>query len=579
MALDVHDHRAVRRERLVERALQVARLVHRQAHRTHRLGDGGEVGIRKQPLLVGRRRLARVALDAILFLVQRVIVVHQDDDVQFLFDCRLDLGDVVPDAAVAGEAKHRPAGGRALGAQRRRQPPAQRARTADVALGGVLQVQHGAGPHTRVAGVGYQDRVGRQVLAQLAADALGPRRRDVRAPMLLDALLPVLNELPHLGPPSAVVGARLRRVDHRRQRRLGVPLQPHLHRVVAADLGRIDVELDDRRALRRNAEVVRHLPAGVAADEEHQVGPAEDAVGALARVVARRPHRQWVVGREHRLGVERRGHRNRQLLGYRDQLIACARGRHTAAGNDHRSAGAVQKVQRLGNRSRVGHRPERRNPGELALHDHLGIKLAVGDRHPADLLHVEVGGPRGAAHRTAERLAQVRRQRLRGVHVGAVLGNGRERLDVIHLLVGVALQVELALAAGQRYDRRTGQARVLQTGGEVGGPDRLGHHQRRAAADARVGIGHVGGRLLAVRLDGGDAQLAHLEDGGGHDVGHVEDVSEAVSVDGLGDEAGAGQPGHCSVIGPAAGWPVKFAPSLPAATCVRGPLELPLGDG
>ena len=326
---------------------------------------------------------------------------------------------------------------------------------------------------------------------------------------------------------------------------------------------------------------MRHLPAGVAADEEHQVGPAHDAVGALARVVARRPHRQWVVGGEHRLGVERRGHRNRQLLGYGDQLVACAGGRHTAAGNDHRPDGAVQKVQRLGNRRRVGHRPERRHPGELPLHDHLGIELAVGDRQPADLLHVEVGGPRGAAHRTAERLAQVRRQRLRGVHVGAVLGDGRERRDVIHLLVGVALQVELALAAGQRYDRRAGQARVLQTGGQVGGPDRLGHHQRRAAADARVGIGHVGGRLLAVRLDGGDAQLAHLEDGGGHDVGHVEDVSEAVSVDGLGDEAGAGHLGHCSVMGPAAGWPVKFASPLPAllaaATCVRGRLGLPLG--
>ena len=384
---------------------------------------------------------------------------------------------------------------------------------------------------------------------QLAADALGPRRRDIRAPMLLDALLPVPDERAHLGQPRAAIGAGLRRVEHRRQRRLCVALQPHPHRVIAADLGRIDVELDDRRTRRRNAEVERELPAGVAADEEHQVGPAQDAVGALARVVARRPHRQRVVGREHRLGVERRGHRNRQLLGQGDQLVTCVRRRHAAAGHDHRPAGAVQHAERVGDRRRVGHRPERRHARELLLHDHLGIELAFGDHQAADLLQVEVGRPGRAAHRAAERLPQVHRQHSGVVHAGAVLGDRRERRDVIDLLVGVALLVEPALAAGQRDDRRAGQVRVLQAGRQVGGPDRLGHHQRRAAAHARVAVGHVGGRLLAVGLDGGHAQLAHLQDGGGHDVRHVEDVREAVAVDGLGDEAGAGHRGHCGVMG------------------------------
>ena len=385
--------------------------------------------------------------------------------------------------------------------------------------------------------------------AQLAADALGPRRRDVGTPVLLDALLPVLYELPHLGQPRAAVRSRLRRIQHRRQRRPGVPVQPHLHRVVAADLGRIDVELDDRRARRRNAEVERELAAAVAADEEHQVGPAQDAVGALARVVARRPHRQRVVGREHRLGVERRGHRNRQPLGQGDQLVACARGGHAAAGNDHRPSGALQHSERVGDRRRFGRRPERRHAGELPLHDHLGIQFAFGDHQPADLLQVEVGRPRRAAHRAAERLAQVHRQHVGRVHGRAVLGDGREWCDVIDLLVGVALLVELALASGQRDDGRAGQEGVLQAGRQVGGPDRLGHHQRRAAADTRVAVGHVGGRLLAVGLDGGHAHLAHLQDGRWHDVGHVEDVREAVAVDGLRDEAGAGHHGHCYVMG------------------------------
>ena len=63
-----------------------------------------------------------------------------------------------------------------------------------------------------------------------------------------------------------------------------------------------------------------------------------------------------------------------------------------------------------------------------------------------------MSGPRRAADGAAEGLAQVHRKRLRGGHVGAVLRHRGEWL-VVDLLVGVALQVVLPLATGQRDDR------------------------------------------------------------------------------------------------------------------------------
>ena len=84
------------------------------------------------------------------------------------------------------------------------------------------------------------------------------------------------------------------------------------------------------------------LATGVAADEEHHIRLAENTIGALSRVISRGSDGQRMVGREHRLGVERGGDRNRQLLGQADQLLARVRSRHTAAGHDHRPTGAVQ---------------------------------------------------------------------------------------------------------------------------------------------------------------------------------------------------------------------------------------------
>ena len=78
----------------------------------------------------------------------------------------------------------------------------------------------------------------------------------------------------------------------RRSARLRIAEYRNGIRIVAAELVGIDVELDHFRAGRREHPVVGDLPAGVAADEEHEIGFGERAIGAVARIRARHADRQ-----------------------------------------------------------------------------------------------------------------------------------------------------------------------------------------------------------------------------------------------------------------------------------------------
>ena len=338
--------------------------------------------------------------------------------------------------------------------------------------------------------------------------------------------------------------ASVRGRDHAAQRVAHVALQPHVERVVAPQLLAVDVELHGRGALRRNPVAVGDLAAGMAADEEHQVCLAQDSVGALARVIPRHAHRQGMIGREHRLGVQRGGHRDRQLLGKRDQLGAGIRGGDTAPGHDHRPLRPGEPVQGL--RDLVGVRlgAERRHPGERLLDDHFQVGFLVEHRLAGEAIQVEVRRARRAGGGGAERLAQSDRQQLRGADVGAVLGHRGERLDVVHLLVGVALLADRQLAPGQGDHRRAGQERILQPGGQVDRAHRLRHAQARAAPYPRIGVRHVRGSLLAVGLNTSHLQLLHLHQRARTDERHEEHVVDAVAVGHLGDETSASHSCH-----------------------------------
>ncbi len=59
-------------------------------------------------------------------------------------------------------------------------------------------------------------------------------------------------------------------------------MEPNHYGVVAAYLGRFDVELDRRGTFRRHAVVIGNLAARLAADKEDDVGFTEHAIGAFA---------------------------------------------------------------------------------------------------------------------------------------------------------------------------------------------------------------------------------------------------------------------------------------------------------
>ena len=412
----------------------------------------------------------------------------------------------------------------------------------------MAQVEHGAGPHPRVAGVGHQQRILGQVARQLGAEPFGPHRREVRLDHVAHALLPGGDLLLHPRHPGAALGRQLRvRLGVRQQAPQGIPgvaLQPDLQRVVAAQLRGVDVELHDAAALRGDGVAVGDLTAGVAADEEHQIGLAHDPVGAFARVGPRNPHRQRVVSRKHRLGVERRGHRNGEPFRERNQLRPRPGGGHPAAGHDHRPLRLREPGQGLRHLAGVRLGPKRRYSGKGLLDDHLQVRLAVEHHLAGQPLQIEVRRSRSAAGRGAKRLPQVHRQIFRGADVGAVLGDRGKRLDVIHFLVGVALLAVEQFAAGQRDHRRARQPGILQPGGQIHRPHRLRHAQAGAAPDPGVGVGHVRGRLLAVGLDAANAQLLHLHQGARAEERHEEHVGNAISAGHFGDETRAGHSCH-----------------------------------
>ena len=147
------------------------------AFAAHGFGGGGPVGVVELPEPVGSGGSA--AVDAFverLFLVEGGVVVDDGDGANSVAGGGVEFGEVVPHAAVAGEADDRAVGGGAPGPDGGGQAPAQGAGAADEALAGRGQVDEGSGPDAGVAGVGNQDGVGWEVAGEFVAEALGAHR-------------------------------------------------------------------------------------------------------------------------------------------------------------------------------------------------------------------------------------------------------------------------------------------------------------------------------------------------------------------------------------------------------------------
>src|SRR5262249_28660504 len=138
-------------------------------------------------------------------------------------------------------------------------------------------------PDAGMAGIGDQHRAFRQRAGELAADALGTHRHRVRVRVSRDQLAPLLDVLLHPGEPGRAPRAarRARHLEHLPQYGPGVAQDRVLDRIVAPQLARVDVELDDGgRADPGDLPARGDLAARVAADVEHHVGFRDGVIGA-----------------------------------------------------------------------------------------------------------------------------------------------------------------------------------------------------------------------------------------------------------------------------------------------------------
>ncbi len=250
------------------------------------------------------------------------------------------------------------------------------------------------------------------------------------------------------------------------------------------------------------------------ADREHDVGGADDLVGARPAERAHHAGGERIGLVEHALAAGRGGDRDVEGPGQLGELRPRLADAHPVAGDDHRAgravegghrAGECRRVDGVGRTGQVGggrvdarrglrsdlaaqgagvedhrHRPRLTREGVLEgqLHVLHGLRRVVADHHP--LRHAgqcAAGVPRAVVGGAA----LVRRV-------------VRERPAVAHL--------------GEDQDRRAAHHRLEEAlPGVAGDPLALAHHDQRLAGEATVGLGHRGADRLLAHLDRADRRV------------------------------------------------------------------------
>ncbi len=211
-----------------------------------------------------------------------------------------------------------------------------------------------------------------------------------------------------------------------------------------------------------------------------------------------------------------------------------ARPLDAGAGHQHRALGGLQQLDGPAHLVAIRREPRR-----------LGADWGNRRQRLLDLGHedvhrnLEVGGPRDAGDRVADRELDVLGDAVGLVDGVGVLGDGPHHADVVHLLERAAAQVREGPLSAEHEDRRVRAPGVGDAGDPVGdaGPRRDGGDADAARVAARPGVGRVDGRLLVAHVDDLDALVdaAVVE---GHDVAAAEreDTLDAGLLERLGRE-------------------------------------------
>ena len=167
---------------------------------------------------------------------------------------------------------------------------------------------------------------------------------------------------PAASPRSAPCHARPLRHLQRRARRSSASIwrrntarvrnDAEIDRIVAADLGHVDIHLDQLRGGKVPGIALDPGRGGAIvearADHQHKVGVAAGLVGRIGAVAADEAERKSVRHRQAAHAVGRGDHRDAQTLGERGQFLGRLRQRHAVADEQRRALGRRQHVERLG---------------------------------------------------------------------------------------------------------------------------------------------------------------------------------------------------------------------------------------
>ena len=304
---------------------------------------------------------------------------------------------------------------------------------------------------------------------------------------------------------------------------------------VSAQLGGVDVDVDDVGLTARKGPAVRALAARARSHDEREVGVGDDLVGGLAGVGAEHADGEGVVLVDGALPGEGGGNGNGELLGELDELGPGPGGHNATARDDDGAFGLEQERQRLVDTLGGGLGADGGAGGVAGVADRLGEVGLAGLGFGGD---GEVDGAGVAGGGLAEGLGDEVGEALGAGHVGAELGDA---LEVgAHVLVGVLVGLRARTGSGEGDDGRRGLPGLGEAGGEVGrAGTALADDDAGAAGGLRVAVGHVAGCLLAVGEDATHAGPLEHDEGVEEVGGHEENGFDAVGKPALRDVLGA----------------------------------------
>ncbi len=316
----------------------------------------------------------------------------------------------------------------------------------------------------------------------------------------------------------------------------------HIGADVLADLGRVDIDVDDLRLACEAIDPSRRPVVEPGADVDQQVGLVERVVDVLVAVHPHHAERERVrLGK----GAEPQQSEDDRDAGSLDQAGEEVRraGEHDAVpGHDQRP---LRRVDRLRRQPHLPHVRHRRRLVAAPADARRVMERGLLEKNV--LWDVDQHRPRAAGGRQIERFLDRRRDLLGPLHEIVVLGDRQGDAGDVDLLKGVAPDQRLPDLPRDGDDGDGVEHRVREAGDEVGGARPGGRH-----ADARLtgdtGVAFGGERRPLLEADehvveaGAGQGVVERDDG---TAGVAEDGGDTLRLQAPADDLRPGQAGAC----------------------------------